>query len=65
MEKTLDVEYPPNDCEAFYELWRHINWGKRCQRNILLHFIHNKKLDSEFIKFLDDNFPKDEDGYRT
>lgn len=34
------------------------------QRNILLHFIHEKGLNEEFIKYLDKHFPEDEDGYR-
>lgn len=44
-----------------YHLWGGHRFDMEVQRNILLHFIHQKGLDAECVSFIETNFP-DEDS---
>ena len=54
----------PPDASPYYHLWSGHWIGKEGQRNILLNFLDEKGLNDEFIKYLDEHFPENEDGYR-
>lgn len=56
------VTEPPNS-PPYYDLWAN-KFDFEIARNILLNFIHEKGLDEEFIVYLEQHFPEDEDGRR-
>lgn len=54
----------PPDAPSYYYLWAD-HWADAIeQRNILLNFIVEKGLDEEFIKYINQHFPENEDGNR-
>jgi len=50
--------------KSYYALWGKHEFDTDVQRDILLHFLADKKLDDEFMKYLDHHFPENRDGVR-
>ncbi len=62
MKKRNRLE--PPDSPPYYHLWAGHWVDKEEQRNILLNFLDERGLNEEFIKYLDEHFPDNEDGCR-
>lgn len=54
---------PPNE-PFYYDLRQASGRCMEWQRDILLHFVNDKGLKHDFVKYLDEHFPVGDDGVR-
>jgi len=50
--------------DSYYALWGKHEFDMDAQRNILLWFLADTKLDKKFMAYINYYFPQDEDGVR-
>jgi hypothetical protein len=58
--KVDEFDDVPN-IESYFALWGKHEFDIESQRNILLHFVTDRKLDAGFMKYLDYHFPENKD----
>lgn len=61
LEKRQEQLCEAPDTPPRFHLWGGHRFDMDAQRNILLHFIHEKGLDAECVAFIEQHFPDEDD----